>query len=179
MITKIPRPEDGQSNFCLWEVILKTQGLCTYRNQNLDIEIDLGSREHAHETFKLALPLGASDRIAIKIYPMLCWSNILWRDNHLWGQGGFVHLVYLILGLLLLSLLLLLLWILSHIGTPGWLSRWSVWLRLRSRSHGSWDPAPRRALCRQLGTWRLLGILGLPLSLCPSPARALSLSVSQ
>ena len=32
-------------------------------------------------------------------------------------------------------------------GAPEWLSGLSVRLRLRSRSHGSWVRAPRRALC--------------------------------
>ena len=58
-------------------------------------------------------------------------------------------------------------------GTPGWLIRLSVQLRLRSRSRGSQVQAPCWALCDNL-----LQILCLPLSLslCPSPARALSLS---
>ena len=50
-------------------------------------------------------------------------------------------------------------------GAPGGLSRLSVRLRLRSRSHGLWVRAPRQALCRQLGAWNLLRILCLPLSL--------------
>ena len=36
------------------------------------------------------------------------------------------------------------------LGAPGWLSRLSVRLRLRSSSHGSWVRAPRRALCWQV-----------------------------
>ena len=51
------------------------------------------------------------------------------------------------------------------IGTPGWLSRLSVRLQLRSWFHGSWVWAPRRALCWQLTAWNLLWILCLPLSL--------------
>ena len=50
------------------------------------------------------------------------------------------------------------------LGAPGWLSRLSVRLRLRSWSHGSWVRAPRRALCWQLGAWSLLRILCPPLS---------------
>ena len=63
----------------------------------------------------------------------------------------------------------------KRLGAPGWLSRFSVRLRLRSRSHGSWIRAPRRALCRQLGAWNLLLIVCLPLSLCP-PLLTLCLS---
>ena len=48
------------------------------------------------------------------------------------------------------------------VGAPGWLSRLSDWLRLRSRSHSSWVRAPRRALCWQLRAWSLLRILCLP-----------------
>ena len=40
-------------------------------------------------------------------------------------------------------------------GAPGWLSRLSVWLWLRSWSHGLWVWAPRRALCWQLRAWGL------------------------
>ena len=50
-------------------------------------------------------------------------------------------------------------------GVPGWLSRLSVRLRLRSWSHGPWVRAPRRALCWQLRAWSLFQILCLPLSL--------------
>ena len=63
-------------------------------------------------------------------------------------------------------------------GAPGWLSRLGVRLRLKSRSHGSWVRAPCQALCGQLGARGLLRILRLPLSLCPSPARTGSLSLS-
>ena len=31
---------------------------------------------------------------------------------------------------------------------PGWLSRLSIWLRLRSLSHSSWVQTPHRALCQ-------------------------------
>ena len=61
-------------------------------------------------------------------------------------------------------------------GAPGRLSWWSLRLRLRSWSRGSWVQAPHRALCWHLGAWSLLRILCLPLSLRPSPARALCLS---
>ena len=63
-------------------------------------------------------------------------------------------------------------------GAPGWLSRLSVWLRLRSWSHGSWVQAPHRALCWQLRAGSLLRILCLPLSL-PLPAHALFLSLKK
>ena len=46
-----------------------------------------------------------------------------------------------------------------------WLSQPSIWLGLRSRSHGSWFPAPWQALCWQLRAWSLLRLLCLPLSL--------------
>ena len=64
-------------------------------------------------------------------------------------------------------------------GVPGWLSRLSVWLQLRSWSHGPWVWAPHRALCWQCRAWSLFQILCLPLSLWPSPTHALSLSVSK
>ena len=50
-------------------------------------------------------------------------------------------------------------------GDPGWFSRLSIWLRLRSWSRSSWVPAPIRALYWQLRAWSLLRILCLPLSL--------------
>ena len=50
-------------------------------------------------------------------------------------------------------------------GAPGWLSRLSVRLRLRSWSHGLWVRTPHRALCWQLRAWSLFRILCLPLSL--------------
>ena len=59
-----------------------------------------------------------------------------------------------------------------------WLSWLSIWLRLRSWSQGSWVQAPCRALCWQLTARSLLQILCLLLSLCPSPAHTLSLSLS-
>ena len=40
-------------------------------------------------------------------------------------------------------------------GAPGWLSRLSVRLQLRSWSHSLWVRAPRRALCWQLRAWSL------------------------
>ena len=53
------------------------------------------------------------------------------------------------------------------IGAPGWLSRLSIRLRLRSRAHSSWVQAPRRALCWRLGAWSLLWILSPFLSAPP------------
>ena len=62
-------------------------------------------------------------------------------------------------------------------GMPRCLSQWSIWLRVRSWSNGSWVQASHWALCWWLGAWSLLGILCLPL--CPFPAHALlSLSLS-
>ena len=63
-------------------------------------------------------------------------------------------------------------------GVPGWLSRLSGRLWLRSWSCGPWVQALRRALCWQLRDWSLFRILCLPLS-DPSPVHALSLSVSK
>ena len=68
-------------------------------------------------------------------------------------------------------------WRVADFGVPGWLSWLSVWLRLRSWSHSLWVRAPHQALCWRLRAWSLLWIL--PLSLCPSPTHALSLSVSK
>ena len=70
--------------------------------------------------------------------------------------------------------------VLSIDRVPGWLSRLSVWLRLKSWSHGLWVQAPHRALYWQFRAWNLLLILCLPLSLFPSPdcAPCLSLSLS-
>ena len=67
---------------------------------------------------------------------------------------------------------------LEIIGAPGWLSWLSVRLPLRSWSHTPWVWAPHQALCWQLRAWSLLQICVSP-SLCPSPANALSLSVSK
>ena len=50
---------------------------------------------------------------------------------------------------------------------PEWLSQLSVWLRLRSWSHGSWVQAPRQVLCWQLRAWSLLQVLCLLLSAPP------------
>ena len=50
-------------------------------------------------------------------------------------------------------------------GAPGWLSRLSIWLWLRSWSHCLWDWAPHWVLCWQLRAWSLLQILCLPLTL--------------
>ena len=49
-------------------------------------------------------------------------------------------------------------------GAPVWLSQWSVWLRLKSWSHGLWVLALRRVPCWQLRAWSLLRILSLFLS---------------
>ena len=66
-----------------------------------------------------------------------------------------------------------------HSGARGWLSWLSVWLRLRSWSHGSWVKAPHRALCWQLRAWSLLQILYLPLSLSLPCLCSVSLSLLQ
>ena len=50
-------------------------------------------------------------------------------------------------------------------GAPGWLSPLSVWLWLRSWSHGLWVQALFWSLCWQLRAWSLLQMLSLPLSL--------------
>ena len=63
-------------------------------------------------------------------------------------------------------------------GAPGWHSRVSVWLQLRSWSHGLWVWASHQVLGWQLRAWKLLWILCLPLSLCPSLACVLSLFLS-
>ena len=62
---------------------------------------------------------------------------------------------------------------------PGWLSRLSIQLGLRSWSHGLWVPAPRRALCWQLRAWSLFRILCLPLSLFLPSSVSLCLSLSK
>ena len=49
-------------------------------------------------------------------------------------------------------------------GAPGWLTRLSIRLWLRSWSHGSWVRASCQALCWQLGAWSLLRILSPSLS---------------
>ena len=64
------------------------------------------------------------------------------------------------------------------IGAPGWLSRLSVRLQLRSWSCGPWVQALRRALRWQLRAWSLLRILCLPLSLPSSPPPPLMLVLS-
>ena len=53
----------------------------------------------------------------------------------------------------------------KYYGAPGWLSRLSGRLQLRSWSHSPWVPAPHQALCWQLRACTLLWILCLPLSL--------------
>ena len=69
--------------------------------------------------------------------------------------------------------------ILSLSGAPGWLSRLNVRLRLRSWSHCPWVRAPCRALCcGRLRAWSCFGFC-VSLSLCPSPAHALSLCISK
>ena len=60
-------------------------------------------------------------------------------------------------------------------GVPGWLSRLSVRLRPRSRSHTPWVRALHRGLCWQLRAWSPLQILCLPISL-PLP-RSCSVSL--
>ena len=65
----------------------------------------------------------------------------------------------------------------EHPGAPGWLSRLSIQLWLRSWSPSLWVRAPHRALCWQLRAWSLLQILCLLLSL-PLP-RSFSLSLSK
>ena len=60
---------------------------------------------------------------------------------------------------------------------PGWLSRLSVQLQLKSWSRGLWVQAQHGAHCWQLRPWRLLRTLCLPISLCPSPTCTLSLSL--
>ena len=58
----------------------------------------------------------------------------------------------------------------TFLGAPGWLSRLSIWLLLRSWSHGLWVWDPHRALCWQLRAWSLFQTLRLPLSLSlPAP----------
>ena len=61
-------------------------------------------------------------------------------------------------------------------GAPGWLSRLSVWLRLRSWSRGPWVRVPHQALCWQRGA-----CLGFSLSPSPSapPLLALFRSLSK
>ena len=61
------------------------------------------------------------------------------------------------------------------VGVPGWLSRLSFRLWLRSWSRGSWAEALPGALCQRIRAWSLLLILRLLLSLCTS---LLSLSMS-
>ena len=60
---------------------------------------------------------------------------------------------------------------------PGWLSRLSIQLRLRSWSHGWWVWAPHRALCWWLGPWSLFRILCLPLSLTLPRSCSVSLCI--
>ena len=61
----------------------------------------------------------------------------------------------------------------SNSGGPAWLGRLSIWLWLRSWSHGLWVRDPPCALCRQHGAH--FGSF-VSLSLCPSLACARSLS---
>ena len=60
-------------------------------------------------------------------------------------------------------------WSWGHLGL-------SVWLQLMSWSPGMWVWAPGWALCWQLGTWSLLQILCLPLSLLLPCSHCVSLS---
>ena len=64
-------------------------------------------------------------------------------------------------------------------GAPGWLSRLSVRLQLRSWSHGLWVQALHQALCWLLAQSLEPASDSVSFSLCPSPAHALSHSVSQ
>ena len=61
-----------------------------------------------------------------------------------------------------------------NIGAPGWLSRLSVQLQLRSWSCSLWVRAPRQALCWKLGAWSCFGFC-VSLSLCSSLPHTLSL----
>ena len=65
----------------------------------------------------------------------------------------------------------------NEVGAPGWLSWLSVQVQLRSWSCSLWIWAQSQALCWQLRVWRLLWILCLLFSLCPSPAHVLPLSL--
>ena len=56
----------------------------------------------------------------------------------------------------------------KNAGRLGGLSRLSVHLGLRSRSHSLWVRAPHRALCCQLGAWSLLRLVSPSLSDPPS-----------
>ena len=64
------------------------------------------------------------------------------------------------------------------VGVPGWLSRLSVPLLLRSWSCGLWVCAPHWALCWQHRAWSLLRFLCLPLSLLLPSMGSMSLSLS-
>ena len=64
-------------------------------------------------------------------------------------------------------------------GAPGWLHRLSIWLPLRSWSHGLWVRAPHQALCWQLRAWSLLRVLCLPLSLPLPHSHYVSLCLSK
>ena len=64
------------------------------------------------------------------------------------------------------------------VGAPGWLSRLSVRLQLRSWSPASWDEALHWVLCWQPRAWSLLQILCLPVSLPLLHSFSLSLSLS-
>ena len=66
--------------------------------------------------------------------------------------------------------------VLSVLGAPGWLSRLSVPLQLRSRCCGLWVRAPRRALCCSSEPEACFGFC-VPLSLCSFPTHALSVSL--
>ena len=68
----------------------------------------------------------------------------------------------------------------SPLGVPGWLSRLSIWLQLRSWFHSLWVQAPHWALCWQFRAWSLFWILCVcvSLSLCPPPPTLLILSLS-
>ena len=115
------------------------------------------------------------------------WSHDLWvwapRQALCWQLGAW-HLLQILCLPLFLSLpcscsVSLSLSKMNKCGAPGWLSRLSGRLRLRSWSHGLWVRAPRRALCWQLRAWSLFRILCLPFSLLLPCSCSVSLSLSK
>ena len=74
------------------------------------------------------------------------------------------------------TLLLFPMWVCFKIWSWGWLSRWSIWLLVLAQVMMSQIVSLSPELSSVLTAWSLLGILSLPLSLCPFPARSLSLS---
>ena len=67
----------------------------------------------------------------------------------------------------------------NYLRAPGWLSRFSIRLGLRSWSHGLWVRTPPPALCWQLGAQSLLQILCLPLSLPLPCSHSVNLSLKK